>query len=299
MLQPDRGVALLRNAKTAQLRRPFRPVTRRVVRASVPAEMKIRWSTDPDIAERQMQAVIFCLVAFGYIDNDFDPAERQLVHGLIAQLVDDRAAAIADDSVRSDVTARWTKHYADVMDEMDRDIMCHFTESVCEGESTTDFVIAKLKLGCFELLKGFEDADRSALLDAIDELMHADGIIHPNEQSFRQDLAQLLVAPVELDDAEVVAIEEGKIAFGGVASLVPEVDDHPLPRTPTPLPPKRRVTWRYCIGSTRPSTHSVPWATAGCGACTMWRHFSAKTHSSTSTCTFFSRTQPVRSSCWS
>ena len=230
MLQPDRGVALLRNAKTAQLRRPFRPVTRRVVRASVPAEMKIRWSTDPDIAERQMQAVIFCLVAFGYIDNDFDPAERQLVHGLIALLVDDRAAAIADDSVRSDVTARWTKHYADVMDEMDRDIMCHFTESVCEGESTTDFVIAKLKLGCFELLKGFEDADRSALLDAIDELMHADGIIHPNEQSFRQDLAQLLVAPVELDDAEVVAIEEGKIAFGGVASLVPEVDDHPLLR---------------------------------------------------------------------
>ena len=29
----------------------------------------IAWSHDPQVAERQMQAVIFCLVAFAYIDE--------------------------------------------------------------------------------------------------------------------------------------------------------------------------------------------------------------------------------------
>ena len=38
--------------------------------------MKITWSSDPNVAERQMQAIIFCLVAFGYIDSDFDLAFR-------------------------------------------------------------------------------------------------------------------------------------------------------------------------------------------------------------------------------
>ena len=66
-------------------------VTRRAVRATFSSDMKISWNSDPDVAERQMQAVIFCLVAFGYIDNDFDSAERDFVRALIAKLVDHRA----------------------------------------------------------------------------------------------------------------------------------------------------------------------------------------------------------------
>ena len=111
-----------------------------------------------------MQAVIFCLVAFGYIDNDFDRSERIFIRDLIGKCVNDPAASIEDERVRQDVAARWNNHYLEVMVEMDRNIRGHFSESVGEGESTNDFVLAKLKLGCFELLRGFEPHDRAALL---------------------------------------------------------------------------------------------------------------------------------------
>ena len=188
----------------------------------------ISWSSDPNVAERQMQAVIFCVVAFGYIDNDFDSAERSYIRDLIGRLVDDRAKGVEEEAIRKDVTETWMKHYFEVMDEMDRDILFHFTESVMEGESTTDFVLAKLKLGCFQLLKGFGDDDRAAMLAVIDELMHADGKIHPNEQAFRDDVAALLDAPLELDPSEVEAIEEGQVVIGAPESLRPRIDDHPL-----------------------------------------------------------------------
>ncbi len=190
--------------------------------------MSVRWSNDAAVAERQMQAVIFCLVAFGYIDTEFDKREKTFIVQHITKLVEDRASGIADDTVRADVVRKWAKHYQEVMDEMDRDILCHFTESVCEGESTHQFVLAKLKLGCFELLKGFDDDDRASLLTTIDELMHADGVIHPNEQAFRDDVARLLEAPVELADDELVAIDHGRVVFADTQVLSPRIDDHPF-----------------------------------------------------------------------
>ena len=107
--------------------------------------MSVRWSNDAAVAERQMQAVIFCLVSFGYIDTEFDKREKSFIVQHIQELVEDRASGIADDTVRADVVRKWSKHYQEVMDEMDRDILCHFTESVCEGESTHQFVLAKLE----------------------------------------------------------------------------------------------------------------------------------------------------------
>jgi hypothetical protein len=58
--------------------------------------------------------------------------------------------------------------------------------------------------------------------------MHADGTIHPSEQAFRDEVARLLEAPVELDDAEIVAIEEGAVAFDAQQALPSRADDHPL-----------------------------------------------------------------------
>ena len=140
----------------------------------------------------------------------------------------ERAAAIADATERADVVARWSKHYGEVLDEMDRDILCHFTESVCDGESQQGFVVAKLKLGAFELLGGFSDDDRQSILAAIDELMHADGEVHPNERAFRDDLAKLLDTPLELEEADIEPIEEGVVAFGDAIKPAPRVPDHPL-----------------------------------------------------------------------
>ncbi len=186
------------------------------------------WSTDPNVAERQMQAIIFCLVAFAYIDTDFAKSEKDFIKQHIGKLVDERAREVTDAALKSDVVGKWNKHYLEVLDEYDRDILCHFTESVVEGETTRDFVLAKLKLGCFQLLKGFDDAMRSTLLAGIDELMHADGTIHPSEQAFRDEVARLLEAPVELDESEIVAIEEGAVAFDAARPLSTKASDHPL-----------------------------------------------------------------------
>ena len=190
--------------------------------------MQIAWSTDPDLAEHQMQAIIFCLVAFAYIDTDFDHAEKGVIRDIIGRLVTDRAKGVSDEAAREDITKRWLKHYQDVMAEMDRDILCHFTESVCEGETTHSFVLAKLKLGAFELLKRFDDQMREQMLGGIDELMHADGVVHPNEQAFRDDLAKLLEAPIELDDEEIVAIESGRVVIDEAIDLPTRLDDHPM-----------------------------------------------------------------------
>ena len=41
----------------------------------------LQFSKDPEVAERQMQAIIFYLTTFGYIDGEFDvDQERSSVH---------------------------------------------------------------------------------------------------------------------------------------------------------------------------------------------------------------------------
>ncbi len=190
----------------------------------------IAWSSDPNVAERQMQAVIFCLVAFGYIDTDFDRSERNFVKEHIRKLIEDRAKSIADETERQSVIHTWTKHYAEVFEEMDRDILSHFSESVVEGESQKGFVVAKLKLGGYELLQQFDEANQQAMLEVIDQLMHADGQVHPNEQAFRDDLAKLLEAPVSLDDAEIEPVEEGQVEFREPTRFEPVQRDHDLLR---------------------------------------------------------------------
>lgn len=189
----------------------------------------ISWSPNPEVAERQMQAIIFCLVAFGYIDSQFDRAEKAFISAHIDELVAERAAAL-EEAARPDIIAKWTQHYREVLDEYDRDIMSHFTESFFEGESSQDFVIAKLKLGCFTLFKGFDEEGRAALLGTIDAMMHADGVIHPNEEAFRNDVLALLGAEITLDEAEFTAIEAGTIEIADAEVLVPRTLDHPLLR---------------------------------------------------------------------
>src|SRR4030095_13101095 len=111
---------------------------------------------DPYIAEQQVRAVIFCLVAFAYIDSDFALSEKQFIRTYLERLADERARkALGDEIPRGDIVAKWTKHYHELLDEYDGTIRGHFTESVAEGETPQQFVLSRLKLGCFELLHHF------------------------------------------------------------------------------------------------------------------------------------------------
>lgn len=206
----------------------------------------ITFHADPKIAEQQMQAVIFYLTAFGHIDGNFDRAEKVYVRDYVGKLVLGRARAVLGDD-RLDAhypdIERTIEHFHLVIDETQRQIESLFTESVAEGESTEQFVLAKLKLRCFELFRRFDDHTRSELLASVDELMFADGTAHPAETAFRRELYHLLFEPIEIDDADLdevelasvelasadlEQVEPGLVIIGAPAKLQPVRPDHPF-----------------------------------------------------------------------
>lgn len=194
--------------------------------------MLVSFSPDPAVAERQMHAVIYYLTAFGYIDGDFDHAEKKFIQEHIAALVRSRAegamGAGADPAALADVVARWTQHFHEVLDEVDAGIQEHFDEVVADGESSKGFVLAKLKLRCYELFRQFDESDRRMLLAAATELIEADGVVHPNEEKFRRELTELLGAPVELDELDVEAVADTGLVVGSAERIAPAAADHPF-----------------------------------------------------------------------
>jgi hypothetical protein len=191
----------------------------------------IKFSSNPQEAEKQMHAIIFYLTAFGYIDADFDQAEKGFIRDFITNLVDSRAREAmgdASDEVRGDVVKRWSKHFHEVLDEIDHGIASHFTESVAEGENSQQFVLAKLKLRCYELFKQFDEDNRHLLLETVDELMQADGVIHPAEEKFRAELEELIQSPMELDDSEIEMVEEGAMVIDSARKMAPRSKNHPF-----------------------------------------------------------------------
>jgi hypothetical protein len=102
-----------------------------------------------------------------------------------------------------------------------------FTEAVAEGEAQDTFVFSKLKLRCFEIFKSFDQANQEQLMDSIDELIQADGTVHPAELKFRGELAALLEA-----DLGVELLEDdtsGRTsAIGKDVKLIPNTVNHPF-----------------------------------------------------------------------
>lgn len=190
----------------------------------------LTFSTDPTLAEQQMHAMIFYLTAFGYIDGEFDRAEKTFVKAHIRHLVEARAAAAAPGAraaTRADVVERFVTHFHEVFEQTDRSIRDLFDEVVGDGEQVEQFVYAKLKLRCYEIFHSFDEANQRELLAAIDELIYADGSVHPAEGKFREELTALLGAeiPLEAGDVEVVG---GAVEIAGPAARKPRVDNLPF-----------------------------------------------------------------------
>jgi Calcineurin-like phosphoesterase len=170
----------------------------------------LTFSRDPRTAEKQMQAILFSLVSFGHIDGDFDEREREFVRAYVAKLVEHRVRTgmpEATDAVREDVRARFTTHFLEVFDGIDRWVTDVMSEPVSKDDSRDALVHTKLKLRCFELFKQFDRPAQEALLQTIDEFIAADGHMHPAETKFRSEMSALLdaeeLAPeVELLDEE-------------------------------------------------------------------------------------------------
>ena len=187
------------------------------------------FSTDPYIAESEMKAIIYYLVAFGYIDAEFDPAEKEFIRKQVRGLVEQRAATLLkDEPMQADVVDQLAQHFNEVIDEIDQQIQGYFTESVVGNETTEMFVLGRLKLGCFELLKRFDEAGQAALLSLVNELMEADGVVHPYEVAFRDELVALLNAAEELDESELELIDEGSVIIDDVRRVESRMTNHPF-----------------------------------------------------------------------
>ncbi len=188
------------------------------------------FSSDPAVAKQQMLAIVFLLTAFGHMDGKFALSEKRFVQEKIAKLVEERMLeAVRDPLARQVATERVTGQFQRVAAAIDREITALFTESVAEGETTEQFVYARLALRCYELLRPFDDDARAHVFDIVGELITADGVVHPEEARLRDDIQRLLAAPIELEIEEVQdATFERRIELEEAQVLVPRVDDHPF-----------------------------------------------------------------------
>jgi uncharacterized tellurite resistance protein B-like protein len=192
----------------------------------------LTFSTDPRVAEEQMNAIIYYLTAFAYVDGHFDRSEKGFVHGFIGRLVEQRARsamADADPAVMAELVGKWTQHFHEVAEVVDAEIQDLLDEVVAEGEDAQGYALSKMKLRCFELFHDFDEDSRAALLATVDELAAADGHAHPEEEQFRSELASLLEAPISLEDLEGEILGAGAVVVDDVPRKVdPAKPDHPF-----------------------------------------------------------------------
>ncbi|HTM46437.1 MAG TPA: metallophosphoesterase [Polyangiaceae bacterium] len=192
--------------------------------------MATLFSSDPAVAKDQMLAIVFLLTAFGHMDGKFGLAEKRFVQEKIAALIEERMLeAVADPLARQVTSARVTAQFQRVAATIDAEIVALFSESVAEGESSEQFVRAKLALRCYELLHPFDDEARANLFDVVHELIMADGVVHPEEAKFRDEIQRLLAAPIEIEDFELLEeVDQGRIVIQPAEILIPREDDHPF-----------------------------------------------------------------------
>lgn len=190
----------------------------------------MKFSSDPEVAKRQMLAVAFLLTAFGHIDGKFGMAEKRFVQEKIAALVEQHMQeTVTNPLARHATIDRVTGQFQRVAATIDREIVSFFSESVAEGESQEDFIFAKVTLRCYELLHAFEEEARGVLFEIVDEFILADGVAHPNEEKLRDELKRLLDEPLELTEFEVVDEEAPRhVVLAEEQLLTPRTEDHPF-----------------------------------------------------------------------
>ncbi|HEU0033066.1 MAG TPA: metallophosphoesterase [Kofleriaceae bacterium] len=193
----------------------------------------LTFSNNPDVAEQQMNAIIFYLTAFGYIDGEFDFTEKTFIRIYIRQLVTARAKTAmpdADPKTRDEIVSRFVTHFHEVFEQIDHGVKDLFDEAVADGEDVEKFVYAKLKLRSYEIFQSFDRENQQELLSTIDELIYADGSVHPAEKKFREEIERLLDQALTPADIEILR-EQSKVAIGQplpATAVKPRVEDHPF-----------------------------------------------------------------------
>src|SRR5262245_43587425 len=154
----------------------------------------IAFSQSPVVAEQQMSAIIYYMTTFGFIDGRFDAAEEVEIRRWIRALVEMRvdSMGIPDLGERLAVVERQTSYFERIFVRVTGEIQALFDEPVAQHEQPLDYVLARLRLRCFELFRGFDVKSQETLLFIVNRLLEADGVVHENERIFRDELIELL-----------------------------------------------------------------------------------------------------------
>lgn len=190
----------------------------------------LKFSNDPDVAEQQMCAIIFYLTAFGYIDGDFDLSEKAFVRVYIRELIEARAQEAMPDAApeaRAEVANRFVAHFHEIFEMINRQIKALFSEVVADDEKVEQFVYAKLKLRSYEIFKSFDEANQRELLLIVDELINADGTVHPAEARFRDEIKALLKLPLPAGYRPAPR-RSAEIEIAAPASVEAKQENHPF-----------------------------------------------------------------------
>lgn len=187
----------------------------------------IELSTDPKVAEQQIEAIIFYLTTCGYIDEEFDLTEKAFVRAYLRKVVTSRVDSMGelDPEIRFETIEKQHEHYVEVFGQIDREVKELFTEAVAEGEDVGEFVRSKLKLRCFEMFQDLSENNRVALLQVVDDFIDADGVQHPEEIKFRNELAELLDQAPVLDEADIISLS---VEVKPVSQLEAREENHPF-----------------------------------------------------------------------
>jgi hypothetical protein len=178
---------------------------------------EIRLHQDPKLAEEQITAILFYLTTFGYIDGEFDDQERQFLREQISSIVQHRFEGPS--SIEQDFAQKQLIHYNEIFEQLDQQIRDLFEEVVADGESVEEFVI----------FTSFPQEEQRLLLDTVDAFINADGVAHPNELTFRNELAELFSAEILVDLEELELIEHQPLSIEAIAGLpVPIQENHPF-----------------------------------------------------------------------
>src|SRR6185503_14600719 len=126
----------------------------------------------------------------------------------------------ADPKTREEIINKFVGHFHEVFEQIDRGVKDLFTEAVADGEDVEKFVYSKLKLRSFEIFQTFDADNQKELLSTIDELIYADGSVHPAEAKFRAELDNLLQTTETLAAGDIEILrDQSQIAITNPANV--------------------------------------------------------------------------------
>ena len=135
----------------------------------------------------------------------------------------------ADPKTREEVVNKFVAHFHEVFEQVDHSVKDLFDEAVADGEDVEKFVYAKLKLRSYEIFQSFDRDNQRELLATIDELIYADGSVHPSEQKFRAEIEALIDQGSQtLADSDIEVIPTHKVAIEDPMAVLSRHDDHPF-----------------------------------------------------------------------